>query len=158
ALVDANLVQCVETGGARRYKQLVTIQVYAQEQLQSAGELEEAQRRHAVYFLELTQLIEAGKIGQPEGLLLRLEIEDENARAALTWAWENGAMMHGLRMVASPWRYWFSHTQYMEGLNWLERFISRAEPPTTPEEQVTLAEAWTGVVALAHRLDKFERA
>jgi predicted ATPase/transcriptional regulator with XRE-family HTH domain len=158
AQVDANLLQCVETGGARRYKQLVTMQAYAQEQLQGEGEAEEAQRRHATYFLDLTQLIEAGKIDQPEGLLRRLELEYENVRASLTWAWEIGATTHGLRMVASLWRYWFSHTDYMEGLSWLERFIWRAEPPTTREEQVTLAEAWTGVVALAHRLDQFERA
>jgi tetratricopeptide (TPR) repeat protein len=120
--------------------------------------LEEARHRHATYFLELTQLVEAGLTHQLEKLIFRLEAEYEHVRAALTWAWGIGATRHGLRMVASVWRYWFAHADFMEGLNWLERFIARAEPPTTREEQVTLAEAWTGVVALAHRLDQFERA
>ena len=85
-------------------------------------------------------------------------MEYENIRAALAWALETGATAHGLRMVGALWRFWASHSQYVEGLDWLERFIARANEPVTPEEQAALAEAWTGVMVIAHRQDRFERA
>jgi tetratricopeptide (TPR) repeat protein len=85
-------------------------------------------------------------------------MEYENIRAALAWALESGETAHGLRMVGALRRFWASHSHYVEGLDWLERFIARAGAPATPSEQAALAEAWTGVMVIAHRQDRFERA
>ncbi|HEU0025661.1 MAG TPA: tetratricopeptide repeat protein [Ktedonobacterales bacterium] len=157
-LMDASLIQLAESGGTRRYTQLVTLRAFAQERLRDEGEWEEARRRHAGYFLGVVELIIPTGANQPEVAMARVETEYENVRAALAWALETGATSHGLRMVGALRRFWASHSQYVEGLDWLERFIERASAPTTPEEQAALAEAWTGVLVIAHRQDRFERA
>jgi predicted ATPase/DNA-binding XRE family transcriptional regulator len=158
ALVDASLIQCEDSAGSRRYTQLVTLRAFAQERLRAEGEWEEARRRHAEYFLGLAELIVPDAVDQAEGVMARVEMEYENIRAALAWTLETGATARGLRMTGALWRFWASHSQYVEGLDWLERFIARAGPPTTPEERAALAEAWTGVMVIAHRQDNFERA
>ncbi len=158
ALMDASLIHAAESAGVRRYTQLVTLRAFAQERLCAEGEWEEARRRHAEYFLELVELIIPTGANQPEVAMTRVEMEYENIRAALAWALETGATAHGLRMVGALRRFWASHSQYVEGLDWLERFIARADEPVTPEEQAALAEAWTGVMVIAHRQDRFERA
>ncbi len=160
ALMDASLLQCAEIAGARRYIQLVTLRAYAQERLRAEGEWEEARRRHAEYCLGLTELIDLRAVDQPEGVMARLETEYENVRAALAWAWawETGATAHGLRMVGALRRFWDAHAHFLEGLDWLERFVARAGAPLSREEQVALAQAWTGVLVMSHRLDRFERA
>ena len=158
ALANANLLQYAQGTGARRYAQLVTLRAYAQERLRAEGEWEEARRRHADYFRGLVELSFPDQVDQPQQIMARLEGDYENIRAALTWAWETGETMHGLRTAAALRRFWASHSQYLEGLDWLERFITRAGAPTNRSEQTALAEAWTGVLMITHRLDRLERA
>ncbi len=71
---------------------------------------------------------------------------------------KTGETMQGLHMAAHLRRFWASHSQYLEGLDWLERFITRAGTPTQRKDRATLAEAWTGVLMITHRLDRLERA
>lgn len=158
ALVNASLLQWVDISGVRRYTQMMTVRAYAEERLRAEGEWEEARRRHAEYFLGLVELIIPQGADQRQDVMPRVHTEYENVRAALAWAWETAATLHGLRMAGALWRYWFSHTHFLEGLNWLERFISQAGTPTTRDEQIALAQAWTGVTAITFRLDRFERA
>ena len=158
ALTNASLLQYTQGMGARRYTQLVTLRAYAQERLRAEGEWEEARRRHADYFRGPVELSFPDQVDQPQQIMARLEGDYENIRAALTWAWETGETMHGLRTAAALRRFWASHSQYLEGLDWLERFITRAGAPTNREEQVALAEAWTGVLMITHRLDRLEHA
>lgn len=158
ALLDASLVQCVESGGTRHYTQLVTLQAYAQEQLREEGEWAEARNRHATYFDDLVRMLVPDGSNQHERNMPLVESEYDNVRSALAWALETGAIARGLRMVGALRRFWSSHSHFMEGLEWLERFISRAESPKTDDERAALAEAWTGVLVLCHRLDRFERA
>jgi tetratricopeptide (TPR) repeat protein len=134
------------------------LRAYALERLRAAGEWDEARRRHAEYFLGLLDLIDVASIDPPRGTWEWVEEEYEDVRAALTWALETGASMLALRRATPLWRFWASHSHYLEGLEWLERFIARAETPTTPEELSALADAWTGVLVFTHRLDRFERA
>ncbi len=156
-LVDASLLQCTDVAGTRRYSQLVTLRAYAQERLRAEGEWEEAQRRHAEFFLEMAELIDTQVLDQVEGLMARLEVEYENVRAALEWALETDATSHGLRMVAPLWRFWAFH-YFHDGLAWLQRFIALTGTPTTREELYRLSEAWTGVLAILHRQDRLEQA
>jgi predicted ATPase/DNA-binding XRE family transcriptional regulator len=157
-LVDAHLLRRTDTGDAQRFTQLVTLQAYAQEQLRATGKWDEARRRHAEYFLDLTQRIDLRVTDQPEGLFALLQLEYENVRAALAWAWEMGAIDHGLRMVSRLRRYWDARAQFREGLDWLERFVARADAPRSREEREQLAQAWTGVLVMAYRLDHLDRA
>ena len=157
-LVDASLIQRVDTGGEARYSHLVTLRAYAQERLRAGGEWEEARRRHAGYFRGLVELTFPDMVDQPQEVMWRLEMEYENIRAALTWAAETGETLAGLRLAGALRRFWASHSQYLEGLDWLDRFIGRMGTPTNREEKTTLAEAWTGVLMITHRLDRLERA
>ena len=157
-LVNASLIYCQDIGGVRRYSQLVTLRAYAQEQLRADGEWDEARRRHADYFVGLVELSFPDQVDQPGAVMARLEIEYENIRATLAWAWETGETMQGLHLAAHLRRFWASHSQYLEGLDWLDRFITRAGSPTQPKDRATLAEAWTGVLMITHRLDRLERA
>jgi tetratricopeptide (TPR) repeat protein len=61
-------------------------------------------------------------------------------------------------MVGTLRRFWDAHSHFLEGLDWLERFVARAGVPTDPDGQAALAHAWTGVLVMSHRLDRFERA
>jgi hypothetical protein len=95
---------------------------------------------------------------QPDGLFPRLGAEYVNVCAALMWAWETGATVQGLRMVSGLRRFWDLRAQFIEGLEWLERFVARAGDPVSPDDRYALAQAFTGIVVMAHRLDRFERA
>jgi predicted ATPase/DNA-binding XRE family transcriptional regulator len=158
ALVDASLLQWTDVTRTRRYTQLVTLRAFAEESLRADGEWEDAQRRHAVYFLGLVEQALPAPIYEPEGVMARLKAEYENVRAALAWAWETDAIMHGLRMAGALWNFWYAQSHLLEGLDWLERFISSSGTPKNREEQSALARAWTGVVALSYRLDRFEHS
>ncbi|MGH2516571.1 MAG: ATP-binding protein, partial [Ktedonobacterales bacterium] len=158
ALVDASLLQCEDRDETRRYSQLMMLQAYARERLHAEGEEEEARRRHAGYFLSLAELILPQRLDQRQGVMARVETEYENVRTALAWAQETGEVEYGLRMVGALWRFWFTHSHFLEGLSWLDRFIALAGTPTSHEERSVLAQAWTGVGAIAHRLGQFERA
>lgn len=158
ALVDANLLQCEERAGVRRYTQLATIRAYAQEQLRIEGEWEEAQRRFAAYWSQFVDILAPDFGKRPEYVIPLVETEYENLRTALTWAYEREAPAQGLRMVGALRRFWAANSQYLEGLEWLERFIAQTPAPVTDDDRAALAEAWTGVLTLSHRLDQFERA
>jgi predicted ATPase/transcriptional regulator with XRE-family HTH domain len=158
ALVEANLVQCVEHAGTGRYTQLMTVRAYAGEQLRAEGEWDEVQRRFAEYCAALVDMLTPTSGKSHDVVMPLVEADYDNIRAALTWADETGATALGLRMVGALRRFWPSHSQYLEGLGWLERFIARAEPPRTNDDRAALAEAWTGALVLRHRLDQFERA
>ena len=70
--------------GAVRYTMLVPIHAYAQEQLQAHGELEELQQRHALFFADWAEGIEACLQGA-EQLVWLERLEHEHTTCALPW-------------------------------------------------------------------------
>ena len=66
---------------------LETIREFAAERLQSSGEAEGLQRRHAEHFLALAEEAEPNLrwSGSPAAWLERLEREHDNLRASLDW-------------------------------------------------------------------------
>jgi non-specific serine/threonine protein kinase len=57
--------------------------------------------------------------------------EEDNVRAALRWAVDNGEAMVGLRISAALWRFWQYWAEFREGRRWLETLLqvpSAAEP------------------------------
>ena len=134
------------------------MQAYAREHLHKQGEWNDVRRQHAEHFLSVVEGLLDRLPGQLELARMRVEADYENIRSALAWALETGDTWLGLRIAGALWRYWFAHSPFPECLSWLERFIAAAGEPTCREEQRALAEAWTGVVAIRHRLDQFERA
>src|SRR5262249_42052410 len=116
ALVKASLLQVADVAGKLRYTQLVTLRAYAVGRLQEEGIWDEAGRRHAVYFREIAEENFAADWGEREEAMACVELEYENIRAALSWAWETGAITHGLYMVGALRRFWDHRSYFREGL------------------------------------------
>ncbi len=128
ALVSKNLLR-VEPGfdGAPRFSMLATIQEYAQEQLEAHGEQATVQERCVQFFLTLAQTAEPQLYqGERDAWLERLESEDANLQAALTWCQENSqAVQLGLRLAGALSFYWFLSGNLRDGRSWLETMLAR---------------------------------
>jgi predicted ATPase len=124
-LVDKSLLQRLPPSvGGSRFTMLETIGEYAMGQLLANGELVDASRAHARYFVGLAREAEAYLRG-PSQQQWRdtLEVELENLRAALTWSlsesddWQDAET--GIRLVGSLWFFWFQRGLTAEGRRWL---------------------------------------
>jgi predicted ATPase/class 3 adenylate cyclase len=100
-LVDKSLVQADDSGRRVRYTMLETIRQYAQERLEESGETEAVRRRHAEYFVAVSEAAGPHLRGREQlDWSAMLVDEAENLRAALDWAVESGDADHAMRLVA----------------------------------------------------------
>lgn len=123
------------------FRMLETIREYALEQLEASGEAEELCRRHAEYYLGLAEQAEANLCGPQQGAWLeRLEIENDNLRAALEWTLEarrqecqgQGPISEiptlestiGLRLAGALWQFWLTRGYLSEGRRWLDKVLA----------------------------------
>jgi predicted ATPase/transcriptional regulator with XRE-family HTH domain len=135
SLVDNSLlVSLVESatsqeGAEPRFTMLETIREYALERLTAGGEVEEAQRRHAQYYLALAEAaqLEASKQWggpRPPLYFVRLEREHDNLRAALSWAVQNLEAETGARLAIALWWFWIERSYLSDGRRWMEAFLA----------------------------------
>jgi tetratricopeptide (TPR) repeat protein len=124
ALVDNSLVILSQA----RYRMLDTIREFAQQQLILSGEAPAIQRRHADYYVQFAEeaapALEGGELSEWHR---RLEIEQENLRAALHWLMENDETELALRLAGSIWRYWQRQGHLGEGRRWLEKGLAKGK-------------------------------
>ncbi len=107
ALVDQSLVGRDDGAGEPRFALLEAIRVYALEQLTARGEADAIRERHARTYLDLAEAAEPNLAGDDQRAWLeRLERENENFRAALTYATERPLAEVALRLVSALWRFW----------------------------------------------------
>ncbi len=153
-LVDKSLVNAAERDGVVRYTVLETIAHYARERLTCIGECGAAQRRHRDYYSELAGQATLQLQGPMQGeALRRLDVENDNIRAALTCCEEDSASAEdGLKLVSVLWRYWNIRGYYTEGRHCLNRALDRAEARQSDNSLVTaeLATALAGAGILAN--------
>ncbi len=129
-LLDKSLVQPQQSvGGEPRFTMLETIGEYAQEQLEASGEAATVQQRHADYFLRLSEEAYPLMFGpEREVWMERLDREDANLRAALSWSKaDRNAVQTGLRLVGALTFYWFLRGSVGEGRAWLEGMLERTD-------------------------------
>jgi predicted ATPase len=111
SLVEKSLVRRRE----ERFRMLETIREYALGQLGESGDLEEEQRRHADFFLELAE--SRGEApDEKEAWIDRMEAEHDNLRAAIAWARESGEPRLALRLAAALGQFWEARSYLAEGL------------------------------------------
>jgi predicted ATPase/DNA-binding winged helix-turn-helix (wHTH) protein len=93
--------------GAMRYRLLETIREYARDRLVESGCEPEVRDRHAAHYLELAAAAES-ELRRADQLdwLYRLDAEDDNMRAALTWALEREDAKTALRLCMCLSWYW----------------------------------------------------
>jgi predicted ATPase/class 3 adenylate cyclase len=125
SLLDKSLIRREEPGrGEPRFAMLETIHEYARERLGERTDAETTHRRHARYFLALAEESEP-RLGGPEQVAWfeRLETENDNLRAAISWAIGHGEAELGLRLVQALRPFWYARGHYVEGRGWVARFL-----------------------------------
>ena len=151
-LVEKSLVMIRggDPGGAR-YRLLEPVRQYALDKLEESDEAEETRRRHARFFLALT---EEAKLDGPDRLawLERLRAEHDNMRAALTWALEREEAELALRLAAASWGDWSGFNEEARG--WLESALAKGDrAPPAARAKVLSELKW-----LAYWQGDFDRA
>ena len=116
-----------------RYGMLEPIRQYAREKLEEDGEAGETHERHAAFFLTMAEQARPHlRATRQVEWLARLERENGNLRAAMTWALSAGRIEEAARMGWSLWAFWWIHNYQREGRRWMERVLARSEEPPPP--------------------------
>jgi predicted ATPase/DNA-binding SARP family transcriptional activator len=149
-LVDQSLV--LRRSGARgevRFDLLQAVREYALELLEAAGERDRLERRHLEYFLTLAEDA-APRLLTREGseLLVKLDAEHDNLRAALAASRSLGLRERHLRVCSELWRFWYVRGYFAEGRRWLEDALAEADEQPLPLRAAALRAA--GILATEH--------
>ena len=127
ALVDKSLVTMEAGDGVARYHMLETVRQYGVERMKEAGEFDAVSRRYAEHFLEMMEAAEPSLIGgsAPPDLLAHLVAEQDNLRAASTWAVEDASRADlGLRFVGALYWFWYALGQFREARELTNRALA----------------------------------
>ncbi len=133
SLVQKSLVlQRPDAGGLARFWMLATIREYARDRLAEAGELPEAERRHAAHILDLAETAEGHLLGHGQVEWSgRLGQEVDNVRAAVSAALSAGDVEVALRITSALIDFWDMRGSYAEVRGWLRDGLSRASDCST---------------------------
>jgi predicted ATPase/transcriptional regulator with XRE-family HTH domain len=160
SLVDQSLVQQENSlNGEARIRMLETIHDYAREQLETSGEAESLQQRHASYFQIFAEQAARELWGAEQvASLARLEADHENLRAAMRWTRMRPDTGLGLRLATALHRFWLLHGPLSEGREHLDAILTLS---SEEEDRVSAAlRAWALYVAgsLAWKQSDYDRA
>jgi len=129
SLVDKSLViaEAAHDGGMR-YRMLEPVRLYGHERLEESGEAEEVRRLHAEFFLSLAEEAEPHLRGSEQASWFeRLDAENDNLRAALSWSLERGAGGRALRLSGALGDFWHVRGYLEEGRWWLEAVLASGD-------------------------------
>jgi len=122
SLIDKSLVR---RWGSGRYGMLETIQEYALERLEAAGETN-ISRRHAEHYLAVAESTNLSVEGEGEEHHDLGRLEQANFRAALGWAIASGAYEISLPLASALENFWVYQDPF-EGNRWLEAVLDGAD-------------------------------
>jgi predicted ATPase/DNA-binding SARP family transcriptional activator len=128
ALVDHNLVQRIATPDESRYRMLETIHEYALERLGEMPEANAIKRRHAEFCLHVAQSanLNPGKLAPGGQHLAIANAEQDNVRAALSWAIRTGSIELALRLVIAMDMFWTANDP-REGTRWFAALLDHPQ-------------------------------
>ena len=139
SLVAQGLVRRLDGETDPRFTMLETIRAFALDQLDATGEREHSQGAHAAYFIALAERTERQRNEGSERvdrLLQRIEVEQANVHAALTWLASVGDVDGALRLAGAMAIAWHFEMNLREGRQWLEWALSHTpETATGPRGQ-----------------------
>ncbi|HXG75962.1 MAG TPA: adenylate/guanylate cyclase domain-containing protein [Gaiellaceae bacterium] len=128
ALVAWSLVRSDVADGDVRLSMLETVRTDAVARLEERGTLAELRLRHAERFRELAERAEDELVGPRQAEWLeRLDLELDNLRAALAFAFASGRRELGLRLAAALSRFWRAHGHVTEARRWLGQGLAQAD-------------------------------
>jgi predicted ATPase/class 3 adenylate cyclase len=159
SLVAKNLLR---RWGNGRLGMLDTIREYALERLDESHEAEDIRRRHAEYFLSVLRdaNLNAGvsfDVRKP----LRHDValaEQDNLRAALTWAIRSGSVTLGLELATAADWFW-TMEDANEGTRWFQSLLDHPEAETVaPHLHADALRSYGAYLYLCGDLKRGERA
>ena len=130
-LVEQSLVEAEVAGPEEpRYRMLEPVRQYALERLEESGEADEVRRSYCALFLALAERAHPELMG-PRQLdwLDRLERENGNLRAAMSWALLEDEVGIAARLAWALWLFWWVRGYHGEGRRWVEALLERDLPP-----------------------------
>lgn len=124
-----------------------SIRQFSSEELVVLGEDARRRAAHAAWVRTTTEKWAAALIGPEQAAALAaLDVEIDNIRAALGWAFsETGDRCEGLRIATALWRYWWLRGRLKEGRAWLGQGL--AEQPGASNSH--LADAYKAAAVMA---------
>ncbi len=137
ALIDQSLVKRAQPGAEGENLEphfyfLATIHEYASGRMINNAEIEEVQRRHAIYYLELVEAIESDLTDQNQVAAVTLLIdEQDNLRVALTWSIDHDETEITQRMCGTLGKFWEARAQFQEAHLWIDTAL-KITRKTTP--------------------------
>jgi predicted ATPase/DNA-binding SARP family transcriptional activator len=144
-LADASLLLVRRLDGEARYDLLETVRQYAAERLEELG-AEEPRRRHAESFVALAERAEPELSGEHQTRWFsRLELEHDNARAALAFLLEQGEAELALRLTVTLSRFWYVRGHLGEARRNLEAVL----PSASEQDPLLLRRAQTAGASIA---------
>jgi tetratricopeptide (TPR) repeat protein len=132
-LLDKSLV-VVEDKGPKglRFHFLETIRQYAWERLDQAGEVITTRERHLSWYLQLATDVQPPGMHHPWHAADLIE-EQDNLRAALVWAIQDGNAEAGLRVAVALAHIWYMRGHYSEGRPRLAELLALPASTSTPD-------------------------
>jgi len=125
SLLAQSMVVRLGGDGDARVGMLETLQEYAAEALETAGERADAERAHAVWCLDLARAAESALWGSARGEWLdRIELELPNLRAALRRLLDSGHHDEARDLATALERFWLGRGHLAEGRKWLEESVA----------------------------------
>jgi non-specific serine/threonine protein kinase len=147
-LVDKSLIQVQgKDPDDNRYVFLESMREYALARLAEAGELKEAGRIHARYYLDLAERAETELTGREQRVWFgRLEWAHENLRTALRWLLDHEEPELALRLATALGYFWEARGYMAEGRLQLEEALARA-PAADPHLRARALSRLGGLLA-----------
>lgn len=128
SLLDKSMIIRIHSDDLR-FGQLETLRLFAEEQLQAVAESDVVRRAHFDYYLALAEAAEPHFRG-PEQMVwaARLLAEEDNLRAALTWALDGaeGDLERaglGIQLAGALGAFWTDTDRHQEAQRWLDRVL-----------------------------------
>jgi predicted ATPase/DNA-binding CsgD family transcriptional regulator len=155
-LVDKSLVMVEAAGEEAWYRLLEPVRQYALHHLTARGEAEATRARQAMFSLTLAERATGAMHGPEQDVwLVRLEREQGNLRAALSWAQETGKGEYGLRLATALVPFWQAHGHLAEGRRWLQLAFAASTDAVAPTLRM---QALAGAGRLAHLHAAYDEA
>ena len=141
-LMDTGLLRREAVAGIDpRFQMLATVHEHARELLDAKADAGELRQRHAAFFAELAERAMSGLEGGEQAVwLVGIELELDNVRAALEYAFQSERTALGLRILSSLGRFWRAHGHVTEARRWLGQGLSL--PGDVPADARAFA-VWT---------------
>jgi predicted ATPase/transcriptional regulator with XRE-family HTH domain len=125
-LVEHSLILAETKDRGVRYRMLEPIRQYALEKLEESDEASEARLRHVRYYLALAEEAEPQiKAYDQVEWLDRLEAENDNLRAAVSWSLETDEARTAARFGWALRMYWLLRARQAEGRMLMEQTLER---------------------------------